>query len=275
MTAPAAPPDFAAIKQRQQQTWDAGDYAAVATTIYPTAEVLCEDVGFSAGQRVLDVACGSGNVALAAARRHCHVVGIDYVPSLLERARERAAAERLAIEFRDADAEALPFPDATFDVVLSAFGVMFAPDQARATGELLRVCRPGGLIGLANWTPTGAAADMFRVSAQFVPPPPGVRPPVEWGTPQRLRELFGDRARSIRIRDRVVLLRAESAEAFVDFYRTRFGPIVRIFATLDEAGRREYTAALRDLALRHNRATDGTIAAAFNYVTVVIPTEEW
>ena len=272
MTGPTASPDLAAIKQRQQQVWGDGDYAAVAVPLYPTAEILCEDVGVSAGERVLDVACGSGNVALAAARRHADVVGIDYVPSLLERARERAAAERLAIEFRAADAEALPFPDASFDVVLSAFGVMFAPDQERAAGELLRVCRPGGLVGLANWTPTSAAADLFRASARVAPPPPGRRSPVEWGTAERLRELLAERVRSIRLRDHVWHLRVASADAFVDFYRTRFGPIVRTFAQLDEAAAQEYEAALREIALRHNRATDGTVAASFSYITAVITT---
>ncbi|MDQ3411689.1 MAG: class I SAM-dependent methyltransferase, partial [Chloroflexota bacterium] len=150
--------DLVAVKQRQQQTWAAGDFSVIATALYPTAEVLCDDVDFSSGQTVLDVACGSGNVAIAAARRHTAVTGIDYVPALLDRGRQRAAAEGLDIEFREADAEALPFEDGSFDVVLSAFGVMFAPNQEQAAAELLRVCRPGGRIGLANWTPGSAPA---------------------------------------------------------------------------------------------------------------------
>ena len=268
MTTAVPQPDLAAIKGRQRQTWGDGDYAAVAAVIYPTAEVLCDDAGFSAGARVLDVACGSGNVALAATRRAADVVGIDFAPPLLERARERAAAERFAIDFREADAEALPFPDGSFDAVLSAFGVMFAPDQERAAAELLRVCRPGGIIALANWAPTGAVAELFQATARFAPPPPGLRSPMEWGAAARLRELFGDRP--MRLNDQVMLKRDPSHEAFVETYRTQYGPTMRAFAGLDEAAAAEYAAALRGIAERHNRATDGTVAAAFAYVTAVV-----
>jgi SAM-dependent methyltransferase len=261
--------DLATIKRDQQQVWAAGDYSVIAAPLYPTAEVLCEDVAFSAGQRVLDVACGSGNVAIAAARRHADVTGIDYVPTLLERARQRAAAEGLAINFREADAENLPFADASFDVVLSAFGVMFAPNQERVAAELLRVCRPGGVIGLANWTPSSGIGDMFRLGARFVPPPE-VRPPLEWGTAARLRELFGEHASSIRLHDRVWVWRHRSADDFVETYRTYFGPVHRTFAALDQHQARAYAAGLAEIVHRHNRATDGTIAAAFSYVTVVI-----
>jgi len=262
--------DLETVKQRQQQTWATGDYSVIATPLYPTAEVLCDDVAFSSGRTVLDVACGSGNVAIAAARRHTDVTGVDYVPALLDRARQRAAAEGLEITFQEGDAEALPFADASFDVVLSAFGVMFAPDQERAAAELLRVCRPGGLIGLANWIPTGAVADLFRLTLQFAAPPPGVRPPVEWGTVRRLHELFGDHVSSIRLHDRVWLSRYASAERFVDNFRTYFGPVHNTFAKLDEQRATEFAAGLADIAHRYNRATDGTIAAAFAYVTVVI-----
>ena len=267
MTDTAQQPDLAAIKARQQQTWELGDYAAVAAFLTPTAEVLCDDAGFLAGARALDVACGSGNVALAAARRSADVVGVDYAPSLLERARERGAAERLAIDFREGDAEALPFPDASFDCVLSAFGVMFAPDQERAAAELLRVCRPGGVVALANWTPTGAVAEFFAITAQFVPPPAGLRSPMEWGSAARLRDLFG--GRPLRMADRMVLKHDRTPEAFVDTYRTQYGPTVRAFQALDDAVT-EYAAALRGIAERYNRATDGTVAAAFAYVTVVV-----
>ncbi len=265
----AAPqPDLAAIKARQRQTWELGDYAAVAHFVVPAADALCDDAAFSAGARVLDVACGSGNVALAAARRSADVVGVDYAPSLLERARERAAAERLAAEFEEGDAEALPFPDDSFDCVLSAFGVMFAPDQEKAAAELLRVCRPGGTIGLANWTPVGAVAEFFAITARFVAPPAGLRSPMEWGSAARLRELFG--GRPVRMADRVVLKRDRTPEAFVETYRAQYGPTVRAFQALDDAAAAEYAAALRGVAERHNRATDGTVAAALAYVTAVI-----
>jgi SAM-dependent methyltransferase len=172
-------PDLGAIKGRQRQVWASGDYAAVGTRILIMSELLCEAVDLRAGQLVLDVATGSGNAALAAARRGCEVTGVDYVPSLLERARVRARAEGLPVTFREGDAEQLPFPDASFDVVLSVVGVMFAPDQERAARELLRVCRPGGKIGLANWTPDGFNAEMTRVMTRYVPPPPGLNPPVQ------------------------------------------------------------------------------------------------
>ena len=166
-------PDFAALKERQQQMWAAGDFSMIGV-----------------GQ-VLDVATGSGNTALAAARRHCDVIGVDYVPTLLERGRERAAAERLPVTFREGDTEHLPFPDGAFDVVLSTFGVMFAPNQAQAARELLRVCRPGGKIGLANWTPDGFTGQGSRITAEYIPPPPGLSPPRRWGTEEGLRALFG------------------------------------------------------------------------------------
>lgn len=266
----ASVPDFAMIKQRQQAMWAAGDYSVVATYLYPTAEVLCEDVGINPGQRVLDVATGSGNVAIAAARRHAHVIGIDYVPSLLERGRERAQAERLAIDFQEADAEALPFPDGSFDIVLSAFGVMFAPNQEQAARELMRVCRPGGRIGLANWTPFGGAADLFSATTKYSSPPTGVKPPVLWGTAPRLHELFGDRASSIRLLDRTYLTKFESPDAFVGMFRAQFGPVLKTFEQLDESQRQAYSAELADIMRRYNRATDGMVSAAFSYVVALI-----
>ncbi|HEU5433816.1 MAG TPA: class I SAM-dependent methyltransferase, partial [Thermomicrobiales bacterium] len=189
---------------------------------------------------------------IAAARRGADVVGVDYVPHLLERARQRAAVEGLAIDFREGDAEALPFADASFDVVLSSFGVMFAPNQERAAAELSRVCRPGGRIGLAVWTPASAAAEVFRLSAQFAPPAAALRPPVEWGTIRRLRELFGKRA-TIRAQDRVWLSRHRSADEFVSTYRAYFGPIRATFAKLDEAREHAYAAGLADIVNMRNR----------------------
>ena len=181
-TAQPPPSISTAVKARQQGAWSSGDYAVVGTTLQIVGEELCEALDLRAGQKVLDVAAGNGNVSLAAARRWCEVVATDYVPALLERARERAEADRLAIEFREADAEALPFPDGSFDAVVSTFGVMFTPDQERAAAELVRVCRRGGKIGLANWTPEGFIGQVFKTIGKHLPPPPGVRSPALWGT---------------------------------------------------------------------------------------------
>ena len=170
-------PDLSAVKTRQQGAWSSGDYATVGTTLQIVGETLCEALDLRAGQKVLDVAAGNGNVTLAAARRWCEVVSTDYVPALLERGRERAAAERLAIEFREADAEALPFADASFDAVVSTFGVMFTADQDKAAAELVRVCKPGGKIGLANWTPDGFIGQLFKTIGKYMPPPAGVKSP--------------------------------------------------------------------------------------------------
>ena len=191
-------PELAAIKQRQQQAWAAGDFAVVGTGQQIVGEALCEAVDLRAGSRVLDVACGAGNTALAAARRFAEVVGVDYVPALLARGRERAAAERLPVAFQEGDAEALPFPDASFDVVLSTFGVMFAPDQAQAAAELLRVCRPGGTIGLANWTPEGFTGQSSAIRNRYAPPPPGLAPPGRWGTEDGVRALLGEGVADVR-----------------------------------------------------------------------------
>src|SRR5215208_2533807 len=190
-------PDLKAMKSRQQGAWAAGDYAVVGTTLQIVGEELCEALDLRAGASVLDVAAGNGNVSLAAARRWCDVVATDYVPALLDRARERAEVERLPITFREADAEALPFPDESFDVVVSTFGVMFTPDQERAAAELLRVCKRGGRIGLANWTPEGFIGQLFKTIGRHVPPPAGAKSPALWGTRARLVELFERDATSI------------------------------------------------------------------------------
>jgi ubiquinone/menaquinone biosynthesis C-methylase UbiE len=228
---------FEAIKERQQKMWASGDFSAVAAHIHPDAERLAEAANLVAGSRVLDVATGSGNAAIAAARRDCDVIGLDYVPSLLEHARARARAEGLAVEFVEGDAEELPFPDASFDAVLSIYGVMFAPDQERAAGELLRVCVPGGTIALACWTPDGFVGDMLRVVTKYVPPPAGVRPPVQWGTEERLRELFGSDISELRTREQAHVFKHRSAEEFADFYLTHYGPTERAAASLDDEAR--------------------------------------
>ena len=273
--APAAagapfPVDVAAIKAKQQSTWASGDYAVIGTTLQIVGETLCEAAGVSAGERVLDVACGNGNAALAAARRFAVVTGIDYVPSLLDRARARAAADGLQIELREADAEALPFADGAFDVVLSTFGVMFTPDQPRAARELVRVCRHGGRIALANWTPDGFIGKVFQVIGKHVPPPSGLRPPSAWGTEQRLEELFRGEAREIRARRRDFVFRNHSPAHWVEVFRTWYGPIHRAFLALAPEARpaleKDLTALLEDL----NVAIDGTLAVPSSYLETVI-----
>jgi ubiquinone/menaquinone biosynthesis C-methylase UbiE len=226
-----------AIKRKQRDTWPGGDYAAVGTTIPLISELLCDTADLRAGWRVLDVAGGSGNTALAAARCGCRVTSIDYVGELLERARERAAAERLDLELLEADAESLPFDDASFDAVISGVGVMFAPDHRRAARELLRTCRPGGTIALASWTPDGFVGGMLKTVAAHVPPPPGMQSPVLWGTEEHVRDLFGDQVVGLRAVRRTYTFRYRSPEHFVDFFRTHYGPVVTAFAALDDADR--------------------------------------
>lgn len=266
---PTPAPDLTAIKQRQQQTWASGDYAVIGTTLVNMAEQLCEAVDLRAGQRVLDVATGNGNAALAAARRSCEVTGIDYVPALLARGRVRAAAEGLPVDFIEGDAEDIPFPDAAFDVVLSTLGVMFAPDQETAAGELLRVCRPGGKLGLANWTPDGFVGQMFRVTARYVPPPAGLQPPALWGTEERLRELFGDEVAWMRAERRDFWFRYRSFDHWLEVFRTYYGPVGKAFQALDADRQRAYADDLRSLVARFNRSSDGTVAVPSAYLEVV------
>ncbi len=225
--------DFNAVKQRQRAAWSSGDYSIIGATLVIVAEQLCETVDLRSGQRVLDVATGSGITAIAAARRFCEVTGLDYVPALLDRARERAAAEHLPVTFQEGDAENLPFPDGSFDVVLSTFGVMFAPNQEQAARELLRVCRPGGKIGLASWTPESYIGQMFRTIGKYVPPPAGVRPPSLWGTEERLRELFGDGITNLTATQRTFAFRYHSAQHWLDVFRTYYGPVEKAFGALD------------------------------------------
>jgi len=265
-----APLDLAAVKTRQHGAWSSGDYAVVGTTLQIVGESLCEALDLRAGLRVLDVAAGNGNASLAAARRFCDVTSTDYVPALLERGRERAAAEHLPIEFREADAEALPFADASFDVVLSTFGVMFTPDQDKAAAELARVCRPGGQIGLANWTPEGFIGQLFKTIGKHVPPPAGAKSPALWGTRPRLQEMFGPAARAIDATSRWFAFRYRSPEHFLDVFKTFYGPTLKAFAALPPQGQ----TALRDdilaLVSRFNRADDGTMVVPSEYLEVVV-----
>jgi ubiquinone/menaquinone biosynthesis C-methylase UbiE len=262
-------PDYVAIKQRQRATWAAGNYARVETRLTVVSETLCEAVDLHAGQRVLDVACGSGNTALAAARRNCEVTGVDFVPELLEHGRTRAAVEGLDVDFREGDAEALPFADGSFDAVLSTFGAMFAPDQETTAAELLRVCRPGGKIGMANWTPEGFIGNGFRLVASYVPPPPGLKPPSRWGTEAGLRELLGDGVSDVRIEPRVFTFRYRSAEHWLEFFRTNFGPVQRAFAALDDSAGADLARDLLGLCEEMNTADDGTLVVSSGYLEVV------
>jgi len=269
MTATAAI-DLEAIKAKQQQTWASGDYSAVAATIQIISERLVDSADIHAGARVLDVAGGSGNTALAAARVFADVVSLDYVPSLLERALERAAAEHLDYETVVGDAEALPFPDASFDAVISAVGVMFAPNHQRTAAELLRVCRPGGTIALANWAPDSFIGEVFRTTAKHVPQPPGLQPPGLWGKEEHVRGLLGDGVSDMRVERKTYSFRYRSPEHFVEFFRTHYGPTHKAFEVLDDAGREALASDLRDLVARSDRlAGTSAIAVPADYLEIV------
>ena len=272
-TAPNAAPapiDLAAFKTRQQGACSSGDYAVIGTTLQIVGEELCEALELRSGQTVLDVAAGNGNVSLAAARRWCDVVATDYVPALLERARERAGAERLRIEFREADAENLPFPDESFDVVVSTFGVMFTPDQDRAAAELVRVCRHGGKIGLANWTPEGFIGQLFKSIGKHVPPPPGAKSPALWGTRTRMAELFEPHASSIKSAQRHFVFRYRSPEHWLEIFKTYYGPVLKIFAALAPPAQSALEHDLMSLVGQFNRSGDGSIVVPSEYLEVVI-----
>jgi SAM-dependent methyltransferase len=268
--ATAAMPDLAAIKQKQQATWASGDFAIIGTTLQIVGETLCEAADLRAGSKVLDVCAGNGNCSLAAARRWCDVTSTDYVPALLEDGRRRAAAERLPITFREADVEALPFADGTFDAVLSSFGVMFAPDHQRAAGEMLRVVRSGGTIALANWTPAGFIGRMFVVMGRHLPPPPGVTPPPRWGLPEHLELLFGGAAAQIRTTPRDFMFRYRSASHFVDVFRTWYGPVHKAFAALPAESQARLDADLHDLIAQFNEGGDGTMVVPAEYLEVLV-----
>jgi len=269
-TRQSGPAGLEAVKARQQGTWSSGDYAIVGTTLQIVGESLCEALDIRPGQKVLDVAAGNGNATLAAARRWCDVTSTDYVPALLERGRERAAAERLKIEFREADAEALPFADGSFDVVVSTFGVMFTPDQERCAAELLRVCRPGGKIGLANWTPEGFIGQLFKTIGKHMPPPAGVKSPALWGTRARLAELFGPDAASIKAESRNYVFRYRSPEHWLDVFKTYYGPLLKTFAALEPAAQSALRGDIMALINRFNRSGDGSAIVPSEYLAIVI-----
>ena len=267
-TAPATP-DLAAVKTKQQAMWASGDFAVIGTTLQIVGELLCEAVDLRAGERVLDVAAGNGNATLAAARRFAEVTSTDYVPALLEGGRRRAEANGLTVRFEPADAENLPYGDASYDVVLSTYGVMFAPDHQRSASELARVCRPGGRIGLACWTPTGFLGDMFRTMAKHVPPVPGVQSPLLWGTDAHVRALFPD-VTKIEHTPRHFAFRYKSAEHFVDIFRTFYGPTHKAFLALDPAAQAALEADLLALLRRADRGGSGGLVVPGEYLETVI-----
>lgn len=261
--------DLAAIKSRQQVAWGSGDYAVVGATLQIVGEMLCEAVDLRSNQRVLDVAAGNGNATLAAARRFADVVSTDYVGALLERGRERAQADRLPVTFQEADAEALPFADASFDVVLSTFGAMFTPNQQQAANELKRVCRPGGKIGMANWTPESFIGRLFKIIGKYVPPAPGMKSPALWGSKAHLDTLFGSKA-AVAAESKNFAFRYKSPEHWVEIFRSYYGPVVKAFATLDPQAREALEADLYALLDEFNEAEDGTLVIPSEYLEVVV-----
>ncbi len=262
-------PDLSAVKQRQQAAWASGDYAVVGTTLQIVGEMLCEAVDLRSGQRVLDVAAGNGNATLAAARRFADVVSTDYVGELLERGRERAAADRLTVAFQEADAENLPFPKDSFDVVLSTFGVMFTPNQEKAAQEMLRVCKPGGKIGLANWTPESFIGRLFKTIGKYVPPAPGVKSPALWGSKAHLDALFGANAQ-VTAQSRTFVFRYRSPAHWLEIFRTYYGPVLKAFAAIDPKAQKSLEADLLALMAEFNIAEDGTLVVPSEYLEAVI-----
>jgi ubiquinone/menaquinone biosynthesis C-methylase UbiE len=268
-SAPAVP-DLTALKTKQQAAWSSGNYAIVGATLQIVGEELCEALDLKSGSKVLDVAAGNGMASLAAARRWCDVTSTDYVPALLERGRARAEAEGMEIEFREADAENLPFGANSFDTVLSTFGVMFTPNQDRAAAELLRVCKPNGQIGLANWTPEGFIGQVFKTLGKYLPPPAGAKSPALWGTRARLTEMFESGAASIKAEPRMFNFRYRSPEHFLEVFKTFYGPVLKAFAALEPAKREELHNDLHALIVRMNRAKDGTMIVPSEYLEVIV-----
>ena len=265
-----AVPDFSAIKTRQKATWSSGDFAVIGTTVQIVGESLAEAVDVRAGERVLDVAAGNGNATLAAARRFADVTSTDYVSALLEKGKARAEAEGLKIAFEVADAEALPFADSSFDVVLSTFGVMFSPDQTRAAGEMLRVVRNGGRIGLANWTPEGFIGQLFKMVGSYVPPPAGLKSPALWGTEPHIVALFGSQAADIRCARKHFNCRYRSSAHWIQVFREFYGPTLKAFAALDAVKQVALEQDITNLLERFNRAGKDSLVVPGEYLETVI-----
>lgn len=263
-------PDFGAIKTKQNAAWASGDYARIGTTLQIVGEALAESMDVTPGAKVLDVAAGNGNATLAFARRWCDVTSTDYVDALLARSRQRSEAEALDVNYRMADAEQLPFADGAFDAVVSTFGVMFTPNQPQAANELIRVCRPGGMIGMANWTPEGFIGQVFKTLGRHIAPPPGVASPALWGTRAWLEQHFGPKARRISIEPKMFVFRYKSPAHFMDVFRTYYGPIHKAFLALEGAAQAALARDLEELIARFNVATDGTMKVSSEYAEVVI-----
>ena len=267
---PAPAPDLVAIKTKQQAAWSSGNYAIVGTTLQIVGEQLCEALDLRSGSSVLDVAAGNGMMTLAAARRWCDVTSTDYVPALLVAGRARAEAEALTVDFKEADAENLPFDDESFDAVVSTFGVMFAPNQDKAAAELLRVCGRKGQIGLANWTPEGFIGQIFKTLGKYLPPPTSAKSPALWGNRGRLTELFGSEASSIKAESRMFNFRYRSPEHFFDVFKNFYGPVLKAFAALEPAKQVELQNDLHALVVRMNRSGDSTMIVPSEYLEIVI-----
>jgi len=263
-------PDLKALKAKQQTAWSSGDYAVIGTTLQIVGEQLAEAVDLRPGQTVLDVAAGNGNVTLAAARRWCEVTCTDYVESLLARGRKRAEAEGLQVRFQIADAENLPFADASFDTVVSTFGCMFSPDQDRTAAEMVRVCRSGGRIGLANWTPESFVGQMFKTIGKYLPPPTGIKSPAVWGTRSWVEATFAEAASKVVAEPRNFIFRYRSAQHFLYVFRAYYGPVLKAFEALDTAGRKALARDIIDLVERFNESGDKTIVVPSEYLEVVI-----
>lgn len=270
LTASEVQPDYAAIKTRQQTAWASGDYARIGTTLQIVGETLAEAMDLPAGASALDIAAGNGNVTMALARRGAAVVSTDYVPALLERGQRRAEAEGLPVAFQVADAEALPFADGSFDAVASTFGVMFSPDQDRAAAEIMRVCRPGGRIGLANWTPDSFIGEVFRTLGRYLPPPAGLKPPSRWGDRAWIEATFGPAAASLSVTPKFFVFRYASPQEFLNEFRRYYGPIHKAFMALDEAGQQGLERDLLAAMARFNRGSDGTVRLPSEYAEIVM-----
>lgn len=261
--------DYEAVKAKQHATWATGNFAIVGSRTMLAGEILCESAGVRPNNDVLDIACGAGTAALAAARRFANVTGIDYVASLIELANSQAEVEHLDATFQVGDAESLDFPDAHFDVVLSMFGIMFAPNQTRAAAELLRVCKTGGTIGLISWTPEGFLGQLIALNAQHLPVPPGLDAPTRWGTEIGIQALLGNGITDIRNTPRSIIWRFRSPAHWVDFYRTYFGPVAVAFSFLDEKGKASYESELLNLIDRYNTPSDGTVSISAEYLETI------